>query len=222
MSYNILWIALIIAGLDWLAVAIKWKPLEYIAKPGVMLALLAWLWIESGFSGPLAWFALGLVFSLAGDCFLMLPKEQFIAGLISFLLGHVAYVIGFNPNLPPVNLASIILAALVGLTAVQIYRRLAAGLEASGDSQLKAPVLAYTIVIGLMLLSALLTLVRPEWLAGPALLVSSGALLFFISDSFLGWNKFVAPLQYGNLRVIITYHLGQGLLVLGAFMNTMQ
>lgn len=222
MSYDILWIALFIAILDWFAVAIKWKPLEYIAKPGVMLALLIWLWVESGFSGYLAWFALGLVFSLAGDSFLMLPREQFIAGLVSFLLGHLAYVIGFNANLPPVNLASVILAALVGLTAVQIYRRLAGGLEASGNNQLKNPVRAYSIVISLMLFSALLTLVRPEWLPGPALLVSSGALLFFTSDASLGWNKFVAPLPYGNLRVIISYHLGQGLLVLGASLHYMR
>ena len=30
----------------------------------------------------------------------MLPKEQFIAGLVSFLFAHVAYIVGLNPFLP--------------------------------------------------------------------------------------------------------------------------
>jgi uncharacterized membrane protein YhhN len=129
----------------------------------------------------------------------------------------VAYIIGFNTAPPPINLASLILAVLVLLTGLQIYRRVGASLGASGKSSLKLPVLAYSTVISLMLLSALLTLVRPEteWPAGPALLVSGGALLFFTSDTTLAWNKFVAALRHGKLIVIVTYHLGQGLIVLG-------
>src|SRR3954467_9277384 len=34
----------------------------------------------------------GLVLSLVGDIFLMLPDEQFIAGLVSFLLAHICYI----------------------------------------------------------------------------------------------------------------------------------
>jgi uncharacterized membrane protein YhhN len=46
-------------------------------------------------------------------------------------------------------------------------------------------------------------------------LLSSGAILFFVSDALLGWNKFVRQLRYGNIQVIITYHLGQAFIVLG-------
>jgi len=218
MNTTLLFIALVLAILDWVAVVIQWKPLEFIAKPGTMVALLAWLWVVSGFRDGLVWFAVGLVFSLAGDVFLMLPREQFIAGLVSFLMAQIAYIIGFNTAPPPINLASLILAGLVLLTGLQIYRRVGTSLESSGQSSLKAPVLVYSIVISLMLLSALLTLVRPEteWPAGTALLVSGGALLFFVSDTTLAWNKFVASLKRGKLVVIVTYHLGQGLIVLGA------
>jgi uncharacterized membrane protein YhhN len=41
-------------------------------------------------------------------------------------------------------------------------------------------------------------------------------LLFFISDTTLAYNKFVAPLPNGRVIVMITYHLGQILIVLGA------
>ena len=43
MTYEFLLLALIIAILDWIAVAKKWKRIEYFAKPATMLALLAWV-----------------------------------------------------------------------------------------------------------------------------------------------------------------------------------
>lgn len=219
MNYLLLWIALLVALLDWIAVALRWKTLEYFAKPGVMLALLAWMWQSGAMNGHATWFAVGLAFSMAGDIFLMLPDEKFMAGLVAFLLAHLAYLVGFNSTLPPLNLASLIPAVLVGAVAGQIYRGIAAGLATSGNDKLRIPVQVYSGVISLMLLSALLTLVRDEWNAGPAILVSSGALLFFLSDTFLAWNKFVAPLSYGKLRVIVTYHLGQALIVAGAVIH---
>ena len=99
MPTTLLLIALLFAILDWIAVVKELKTLEYIAKPAVMLALLAWLWSVSGFRGGLFWFGLGLFFSLLGDIFLMLPRERFIPGLVSFLLAHLAYVIGFTRSL---------------------------------------------------------------------------------------------------------------------------
>lgn len=216
MAFTFIWVALIIAAIDWIAVAKSWKPLEYIAKPGVMVALLVWVWAINGYSGPMLWFALGLVFSLFGDIFLMLPREQFIAGLISFLLAHIAYLVGFFQTTPPLNIVSLILAVLVGITAFRIYRSIAAGLATSGNQALRPPVLIYTIVISLMLWSALLTLVGKEWLPVQALLAAGGALLFFLSDTFLAWNKFVSPIRHGKLLVIITYHLGQIMIILGA------
>jgi uncharacterized membrane protein YhhN len=197
----------------------SWKKLEYIAKPGVMIALLAWLWQMSGFGSGLLPFAIGLLFSLIGDVFLMLPREQFIAGLISFLLAHIAYLIGFSSGPEPFNLATLILATLIAATAWQIYRRIRAGLSASGHQALQIPVLVYSLVISLMLLSALGTLTRPQWQTGAALVASAGGLLFYASDSLLAWNKFVAPLSYGRLRVIVSYHIGQALIVLGAALH---
>ena len=205
--------------MNWIAVAKSWKPLEYFTKPAVMLALLTWLWTNDGFVGSLIWFSLGLIFSLAGDVFLMLPREQFIAGLVSFLLAHVAYIIGFSLTPPPINLPGLILALVILLTAFQIFRRIAAGLDSTNNSELKLPVLVYTIVISLMLLSALFTFLRPEWSFLPSIIVSFGALLFLLSDTFLAWNKFVTPLRFGNLLVIINYHIGQMLIILGTLLH---
>lgn len=216
MSYTLLTVALIVALIDWIAVAKKWKPLEYIAKPGVMIVLLAWLWSVSGFSGHLTWFALGLIFSLAGDVFLMLPREQFIAGLVAFLLAHIAYTIGFTEALPPVTIISLIMAIVIGTTSTRIYRGVSSALVASNNRDLKIPLLMYTVIISVMLLAALLTLMRPDWSTGSALMVTTGAVLFYLSDAFLAWNKFVGPIRRGNLIVIISYQLGQILITVGA------
>src|SRR5258708_3354306 len=37
-----------------------------------------------------------LAFSLAGDVFLMLPGDLFLAGLLSFLVAHIAYLVAFT------------------------------------------------------------------------------------------------------------------------------
>jgi uncharacterized membrane protein YhhN len=90
MSSFLLILALGIAILDWIAVGRGWRKLEYFAKPGAMLALLAWYISNGGLSAGAWWFAAALLLSLAGDVFLVLPKEQFIAGLACFLAGHLA------------------------------------------------------------------------------------------------------------------------------------
>ena len=214
-------LALIIALLDWMAVARGHKRLEYFAKPGVMLALLAAIGFSSGFQRPMLWFSLGVIFSLAGDVFLMLRRERFMAGLVAFLLAHVFYLAGLTSTAPQITLAGGIVAILVGLTGIQLYRAIRSGLVHSNQEQLKLPVMVYAIFISLMLLAALLTLVTSNeaWLPAAALLVSAGALLFYLSDTFLAWNRFVHPLRNARLRVIVPYHLGQALLILGAILN---
>ncbi len=222
MSYFFFFLALVIAVLDWIAVARGWKRVEYFAKPATMLALLAWLGVNGGFQGPMMWFALGLLFSLGGDVFLMLPREQFIPGLVAFLIGHICYLIGFNSTGVLINAASLILLVVVLFTGFRVYQRVAAGLQAHGNSKLKLPVLFYSIVISLMLFSALTTLIRPDWRIFAAMTASTGALLFFISDSTLALNKFVAPIPNGQVIVMVTYHLGQILIALGAALRFLE
>ena len=221
MQLTFLWIALILAFIDWSAVYAGWKQVEYLAKPGVMVALFLWIWSFSGFEGRLVWVGLAVLCSLAGDVFLMLPKERFIAGLISFLIAHLAYILALNDGPPPLTAASLVILLLAGSTSLQIFRRVLSGLESSGKTRLKTPVMVYMGVILVMLLSALGTLIRDEWDPFAALLVSAGAMLFFISDTLLAWDRFVEPLSHARLRVIIPYHLGQIGLVAGAVLQAL-
>lgn len=215
-SIALLGIALIAAIIDWVAVVREIKRLEYVCKPAVMVFIIIWLGLNHGFSGFLLWFTLGMVFSLVGDVLLMLPKEQFLRGLIAFLLAHVCYILGFTSTQILFNLPALVVLVFIILVAVRLYLRIAQSLRENGRAKLVIPILLYTSTISLMVFTALSTLTGETWPAGPALLASAGALLFFISDALLSWNKFVSPIKYGRLANMAAYHLGQLLLALGA------
>jgi uncharacterized membrane protein YhhN len=212
---------LVLAVTDWVAVSRGWRRVELVAKPAAMLVLLGVLVFVGGFGSlPLLCFALGVLFSLAGDVFLLLSDRFFIFGLVAFLLAHLAYITGLNIPLPDVSpLWSLGLALILAITASRILKRIIAGVRAKGLDRLAAPVAVYGIVITLMLLSALLTLYSLGWNTSAAGLVSLGAALFYISDVILALNKFVAPIRNGRLANMIAYHLGQLALIVGVILQ---
>lgn len=211
-----LFLAILFAALESLALWKRWLRLEYIAKPGVMVILFLWLQASVGLRDASLWFGLGLAFSLAGDVLLMLSLDRFfLVGLVAFLLAHAAYVIGFNSPMPEFSLWSVVFAVMVSLGGGRIIRRILDALAAKGQARLRAPIIIYSTVISIMLLSAMIKLMDITWGAGAALLVSGGAFLFYISDIILAWNKFVVPVQHGRIYNIAAYHLGQIMLIAG-------
>lgn len=199
------------AAADWFAVARANKRLECIFKPATMAAVIiaAWLWLPYTDDLWLArFFILGFLFSLAGDIFLLLPNTRyFLLGLAAFLCGHIAYIIGLNPTLPPPE--ALWLLAPIGFAGAWLVGSIVRALHAAHQDALRAPVTVYGIVISVMLLSAWATLFRPEWDRAQRACVAAGATLFFISDAMLAWNRFVKPFGAAKLGVMMTYHLGQ-------------
>jgi len=211
-----LYAALLFAVLEALALSKNWLRLEYIAKPAVMLILFFWLFTSVGLNGALLWFGLGILLSLLGDILLMISLNRFfLFGLIAFLLAHIAYIIGFNIPLPEFSAWGIVFAVMISLGGTRIIRRIVAALASNRQSAMRMPILVYSLVISLMLLSAMMKLSDLTWDANAAALVSVGALLFYISDIILAWNKFVAPIQQGRIYNIAAYHLGQIALIAG-------
>jgi len=208
--------AILFAALESLALWKYWLKLEYIAKPAVMISLFLWLLTSTGLNGALLWFGLGLILSLAGDVLLMLSLDRFfLFGLVAFLLVHLAYVIGFNIPLPEFSLWGIVFAVMVSLGGARVIRRIVDALPSKGQARMRMPIIIYSTVISVMLLSAMIKLMDLTWDANAALLVSGGAFLFYISDIILAWNKFVAPIQHGRIYNIAAYHLGQIMLIAG-------
>lgn len=208
--------ALIFATLESLALWKNWARLEYAAKPAVMLVLFAWLWSAVGLQDARLWFGLGVLLSLAGDILLMLALDRFfLFGLVAFLLAHLAYVIGFNDPLPEFSFVNIVFAVFVSIGGARIIRRILGSLHAKGNGRLRMPIIAYSVVISLMLLSAMMKMNDLTWSANAAALVGGGAFLFYISDIILAWNKFVSPIHNGRIYNIAAYHLGQIAIIAG-------
>lgn len=157
---------------------------------------------------------LGLVFGFVGDVLLesqaVFPKKQrllFVAGLASFLLGHVFYIIVFA-RLAPVGWLHFAVAAIV----FALVMALKAAFKVDPGKML-IPVMAYVAVISLMVGFAV-----GAYVAAPGqltMLVLVGALLFLVSDALLAYIYFgpkkVKPLRACNLSF---YYAAQILLAL--------
>ena len=201
-------VALVIAGLfalgDWYS---RWRlnaPIEYVCKPGTLLALIAAAaLLDPKHDGVRVWFVAALVLSLAGDVALMLPKEQFVGGLAAFLLAHVCYLGGFfAAGLGgPALVISLVVTAVV---LAPVARRVLQGVQAN-EPALQVPVLAYLVVIGTMLAAAV---------ASGNPIAAVGAVLFVASDSMIAWSKFVKPFAAAPVAIMVTYHLAQAGFVL--------
>jgi len=200
------WVLLALAAIfavgNWIAVASGSTRLIYICKPATLIFLIAVaLAVDPVHSDERTWFVIALVLSLAGDIFLMLPQDKFVFGLASFLLGHVAYIVGLNLHTDGLWLLAIPVIVIAGLLAVRLVR----GIRTSGQQALLGPVIAYVVVIAVMGASAV---------ASGNVVAAVGALLFMASDSLIGETRFVQPRVWGGVAIMVTYHLGQAGLVL--------
>lgn len=173
-------------------------------------ACLALFALQTNGATPLA---LSLGLSALGDYFLAITdtNTNFLRGLSSFLLAHLLYVkilcsksAGVELLLSSSSRQAILLVMAVvapGLNYI-MFARVASGL--------RVPVMVYSIAISAMFVSSLCVEKQS---------VTSGALLFTLSDSFLAIDRFVLPrdskhatwMQYA---VWILYYMGQLLLTL--------
>jgi alkenylglycerophosphocholine hydrolase len=150
-----------------------------------------------------------LAFSLLGDVFLMFgdgaraSDRAFIAGLVSFLLAHLAFVFAFAQGLRapelPAWLAVIVFYA-GGLLVVLLPRA----------GALKLPVLVYCLVLAAMVFAAAAR--HASFHDAASLRAVCGALLFLVSDSLLGWRRFVGRYRHAQALILSTYWGAIGLI----------
>jgi uncharacterized membrane protein YhhN len=204
LAWTLLAVAAAAAVTDWIAVARRVPAVEYAAKPATLVLLIGVaLTLDAADRGVRVAFVVALVLSLAGDVFLMLPGDRFVAGLASFLGAHLAYLVGFTIGHGSVG-ELLIGVAVTAAVAAPLGVRLARGVQRNAPA-LIVPVSAYVGAISAMVAAA------TGW--GGALAVI-GAWLFFTSDALIGETRFVRPIAGGALAIIVTYHLGQAALVL--------
>lgn len=200
----------IIMPFEWVAAGKSWIRARRISKPLSLMILIAMFIALGGWRQPGYWIFGGLVFSLLGDIFLLMRKKFFIAGLLSFLIAHIFYIIGLVHGKLSPGWGMLVPIVIIFLLTITAYPRIVRGVRRRLEHRhLWLPVVLYMITITIMLLMAMFTWFRPAWVYPSALLVSIGALLFTISDTLLATGRFLRPVPYGDFLVMFTYHLGQ-------------
>jgi uncharacterized membrane protein YhhN len=127
-----------------------------------------------------SWVFLGLLLGGAGDVLLLgASRGAFLAGLVSFLMGHVVYVVAFAilGLEPPILL-------IVGGVSLVVGALVFVWLSPHLDRAMVGPVIAYVVVISVMVTAAAASTVP---------IVILGAVAFYFSDMSVARDRFVAP-----------------------------
>jgi uncharacterized membrane protein YhhN len=189
-------------------------PVLYIsAKPLLMITLL--LYFASATKGYPRWrfyVMAALVFSWAGDVFLI-SSEWFIAGLVSFLVAHIFYIIAYQKTG----------AATGELKTLDVVKFVAYGVVLiwviyPGLGDLLIPVLIYALV--LLAMGVWAHKRRGETSSASFQLVAIGAILFALSDGLIAINKFAFEVPFERILIMSIYMTAQYLIVQGLIKHT--
>lgn len=181
----------------------------------LMFWLFSWimLWYANTDFVPFTVFmVMGFTLSVLGDIFLVFKGDKsFTFGLLSFFLAHVAYSVSFIMRYG-FNTGGMIAFAVISLIGFAIINF--SGLFVLGDMRLPANL--YLLILSFMLANAVGAIFSIEQGSFPALLTALGALLFFISDLMLAYEKFTPKRGIALEKpVLLTYYSAQIFLALG-------
>jgi uncharacterized membrane protein YhhN len=182
--------------------------LIYIFKPFTTILILAAALLPGTFlPDPYARaIGLGLLFSLFGDVWLMLPGNRFLYGLISFLIAHICYIFAFLTHAPAYGfLWPVLPLSLIGaIILVYLWPALSAGLKG-----------AVSLYVAVIVVMATLAVSRAVALFSiDTLSAAIGALLFMASDAMLAIDRFRRPFHLAQAAVLGSYFAGQLMIAL--------
>jgi uncharacterized membrane protein YhhN len=190
---------LVVAGLAVLSAERRILWLHVLSKPlttALLLLIVGWP------ATRLAWWIdAGIALSVVGDIALLSSGEgAFLVGLAAFLLAHLAYVLAFmgvavwSPHVAIVAVVTVAVTMFV-LRAIR-----------TGTARLRAPTIAYGIVISAMVIAAAATVGGP---LAAAPLAAGGAAFFYASDASLALNRFRRPIPHAAFFTLGLYWIGQ-------------
>ena len=184
--------------------------LRYIAKPLASACFVLLAIVLAGWQGEYRSYSIyivaGLVLGAGGDIALMFRGHRsFLVGLVSFLLGHIAYVVACAVVVAPgAWLSPLAIVPVVAALGVLVYLWPHLG-------SMLVPVLCYVATIVLMVVGALAVYRgHPETFSDQqAALLCVGAVLFFASDISVAKGRFVKVLVRDRLWGLPAYYGGQ-------------
>lgn len=171
-------------------------------KPIPVLCMALWLAVQPKKGRYQLLVIAGLILGAAGDVLLEM-EGLFIVGLLSFLLGHVAYILAFLQDSRKLFAGKALIAYAYGAIMFTVL------LTAGELGAMTIPVAAYVIVICTMLWRGLSRLGVPGIKARSAQAGAIGSVLFTSSDTVLAFTLFVAPIPLSSWIIMLTYWGGQ-------------
>ena len=180
------------------------------------------MFISNNFSAYAVTMLIGLVFGWIGDYFLHAKPTDayFITGFISFLIGHIFYIVAYVRALPVLfpdykmfNIPELIIGAVIIVTAIILHKVIKLKFT---PKIVGAGIWLYFCILTFMFVKAT-ALGYHQWQSGaeggilPFVVLTLGSFFFVLSDAslgviILGGQKKNYPLKIFN---IITYFWGQ-------------
>jgi uncharacterized membrane protein YhhN len=183
-----------------------WHWLHWLCKPlaTFLILLSAWRTTNPISAAYRRYILIAMLFCLLGDILLMVPRDWFVPGLISFLLAHGLFIAAFSTDVRfPARIGPWLLCLAIGACMLAL-------LWPGMAPALHAPVVIYVGVLATMAGQAL---GRAIWLrahgdarATSARYAAAGALMFMLSDSLLAWDRFRFTLPWAALYILATYY----------------
>lgn len=155
------------------------------------------LWLLPRRNANARWIMIGLLLSAVGDFCLEWASSWFLAGLVAFLLAHLAYLIAYVHLVRRARLILLVPIAAFGTASFRV-------LEPSLDD-MTIPVAVYTTVICCMLWRAWALIGERPSEPSKAWLAALGATSFALSDTLVAWNRFVEPSTTLALVLMLLY-----------------
>lgn len=180
---------------------------KWIFKPIASIGFVGAAWTAGALGSAYGqWVLLALLLSWSGDVLLIVEKNQrvFQAGLVSFLLGHVAFGVAFLVRGVDAVFGGVAFILLIGpsiITARWLIPKL--------PREMRVPVGAYIAVITVMVVLAVATYGnhKAPW-------IPSGAFLFYLSDLSVARDRFVHKTFVNRLFGLPLYYGAQLLLAM--------
>lgn len=146
----------------------------------------------------------GLFFGMLGDIFLEF-KDKFLFGMISFLIGHIFYSIGFALKF---GVQSLLVFFAVYSFLIFLYF----SILFKNTGNLKIPILIYVLAIGTMFSFSFSPIFKEVYYLRFLLPLAGG--LFVISDFLIAIRMFVKDFKYSEIIILGTYFTSQLIIAL--------
>jgi uncharacterized membrane protein YhhN len=195
--------------------------LSYATKPLLMALLLAHLRHAKAVP-PIfrVWLSWGLAWALLGDVFLMLaevlPAQHdlfYLSGMGSFLLTHLAYIVAFAGYRRDSE-GLLRARPWAGLPVVAAWLGVGLYVAPGVPPHLFGPTAVYATTLAAMALAGLNLARKMNFAAWYQMF--GGVSLFMLSDSMIAVNKHRLALPQAGFWIMLTYLLGQYLIVEGS------